>query len=109
MARPESRLIPNKDNVKIERAIPAKGSKISSDGFFKDGHSTITMPKDIDVDTPEGDAKAGKFVKEVQTAVTRGKKLKYDADQSSESNGIAHKTINKEYKEGWNRIFGQKT
>ena len=106
MATPESRLIPNKDNVKIERAIPAKGSTISSDGFHKKDHRNITMPKDIDVNTPEGDAKAGKFVKEVQSAITRSKKLEYDADQASKSNGIAHKTTNKEYKEGWNRIFG---
>jgi|TARA_R110000737_G_scaffold191274_1_gene212719 hypothetical protein len=103
--KPKSRLIPNKDNVKIERAIPAKGSKISSDGFFKDGHSTITMPKDIDVNTPEGDKKAGKFVNEIQTAVDRGKKFTYERDQALKTN-IANKGSSKMYKQGWDHIFG---
>ena len=82
--------------------------KISSDGFYKEGYSTITMPKDIDTNTPEGDRKAGKFVEEVRTAVRRGKKLEYDTKQASKSSGIAHKPHTQEYKDGWNRIFGKR-
>ena len=100
------------DGSTIERVDHAwqqkQGSKISSDGFYKEGYSTITMPKDIDTNTPEGDRKAGKFVEEVRTAVRRGKKLEYDTKQASKSTGIAHKPHNQEYKDGWNRIFGKR-
>ena len=101
-----------KDGSTIERVDHAwqqkQGSKISSDGFHKEGHSNITMPKDIDTNTPEGDRKAGKFVEEVRTAVRRGKKLEYDTKQASKSTGIAHKPHTQEYKDGWNRIFGKR-
>jgi hypothetical protein len=100
------------DGSTIERVDHAwqqkQGSKISSDGFHKEGHSNITMPKDIDTNTPEGDRKAGKFVEEVRTAVRRGKKLEYDTKQASKSTGIAHKPHTQEYKDGWNRIFGKR-
>jgi hypothetical protein len=101
-----------KDGSTIERVDHAwqqkQGSKVSSDGFYKEGNSTITMPKDIDTNTPEGDRKAGKFVEEVRTAVRRGKKLEYDTKQASKSTGIAHKPHTQEYKDGWNRIFGKR-
>ena len=93
MATPESRLIPNKDNVKIERAIPAKGSKISSDGFHKKDHSTFTMPKDIDINTSEGDRKAGKFVDELRAAKKRGDKLKADGEQQAWENRKVQVTV----------------
>ena len=100
------------DGSTIERVDHAwqqkQGSKISSDGFYKEGHSTITMPKDIDTNTPEGDRKAGKFVEEVRTAVRRGKKLEYDTKQASKRTGIAHKPNGQDYKDGWNRIFGKR-
>ena len=54
----------------------SKGSKISDDGFFKDGHDTVTLPKSIDTDTPEGDRAAGKIVDQLQAAKKRGDKMK---------------------------------
>jgi len=100
------------DGSTIERVDHAwqqkQGSKISSEGFHKDGYSTITMPKDIDTNTPEGNRKAGKFVEEVRTAVRRGKKLEYESKQASKRTGIAHKPNGKDYKDGWDRIFGKR-
>ena len=61
----------------------SKGSKISSDGFYKKDHATLTMPKDIDINTPEGDRKAGKFVDELKAAKKRGDKLKVDAENQA--------------------------
>ena len=61
----------------------SKGSKISSDGFHKKDHATFTMPKDIDINTPEGDRKAGKFVDELKAAKKRGDKLKVDAENQA--------------------------
>jgi len=110
MDEPKSRLISNKDNAKIERAIPAKGSKISSDGFFKKDSTNITMPKDIDPNTPDGNKKAGEFVKNVKTAIDRGKKMMYNSEQTTKANSTAKVGAgSKEYKEGWNYIFGPKT
>ena len=83
-------------------------SKISSEGVFEKGRTAIVMPKDIDVNTPEGNDKAGKYVKEVQSAVTRGKKQLYAQQQASKLSGVSHKPHSREYKEGWNDIFGKK-
>jgi len=71
----------------------SKGSKISSDGFYKKDHSTITMPKDIDINTPEGDRKAGKFVDELQAAKKRGDKLKANADKQAWENRKTQVTV----------------
>jgi len=98
------------DGSTIERVDHAwqqkKGSSISSDGFHKEGSDTITMPKDIDITTPEGDRRAGEFVKEVRTAVHRGKKIAYDTLQSQKTGSVASRPISPKYKEGWERIFG---
>ena len=83
-------------------------SKISSEGVFEKGRTAIVMPKDIDVNTPEGNDKAGKYVQEVQSAVTRGKKQLYAQQQASKLSGVSHKPHSREYKEGWNDIFGKK-
>jgi hypothetical protein len=71
-----------------------QGGRISDDGFMKNGASTIVMPKHIDINTP--------------AAVTRGKKMLYTQQQEAKGNGIAGKTISPQYKEGWDRIFGEK-
>jgi hypothetical protein len=85
-----------------------QGGKISDDGFMKKGASTIVMPKHIDINTPAGNAAAGQYVKDTQAAVTRGKKMLYTQQQEAKGNGIAGKTISPQYKEGWDRIFGEK-
>ena len=95
--------------VRVDNAWQqGKGSNISSDGFHKKDHGTITMPKDIDTNTPEGNRKAGKFVDEVRTALRRGKKLEYESNQASKRTGIAHKPNGKDYKDSWDRIFGKR-
>ena len=71
----------------------SKGSKISSDGFHKKDHSTFTLPKDIDINTPEGDRKAGKFVDELRAAKKRGDKLQADASQQSWENRKVQVTV----------------
>ena len=69
--------------VRVDNAWQqSKGSKISEDGFYKKDYSTITMPKDIDITTPEGDHKAGKFVEELRAAKKRGNKIKQAAEHS---------------------------
>ena len=73
--------------VRVDNAWQqSKGSKISSDGFHKKDHSTITMPKDIDITTPEGDKKAGKFVEELKAAKKRGQKLQAAAERDAWDN-----------------------
>tara|TARA_Y100000389_G_C17389630_1_gene479107 strand:+ start:42 stop:533 length:492 start_codon:yes stop_codon:yes gene_type:complete len=73
--------------VRVDNAWQqAKGSKISEDGFHKEGHTTITMPKDIDITTPEGDSKAGKFVEELRAAKKRGDKMKQAAEHQAWEN-----------------------
>jgi hypothetical protein len=71
----------------------SKGSKISSDGFHKKDHSTFTMPKDIDINTSEGDRKAGKFVDELRAAKKRGDKLQADASQQAWENRKVQVTV----------------
>ena len=71
----------------------SKGSKISSDGFHKKDHSTFTLPKDIDINTPEGDRKAGKFVDELRAAKKRGDKLKADGEQQAWENRKVQVTV----------------
>ncbi len=73
----------------------SKGSKISSEGFHKKDHSTITMPKDIDITTPEGDKKAGKFIEEVKAAKKRGAKLQAEADHDAWENRKVQVTVDK--------------
>ena len=100
------------DGSSVERVDNAwqqkQGSRISSDGFHKEGSDNITMPKDIDINTPEGDRKAGEFVNEVRTAVRRGKKIAYDTQQSERTGSLASRPISRTYKEGWKSIFGNK-
>ena len=48
-----------------------KGSNISNDGFFKEGFDTVTLPKSIDTDTPEGNKTAGKIVDQLKDAKKR--------------------------------------
>ena len=71
----------------------SKGSKISSDGFHKKDHSTFTLPKDIDINTSEGDRKAGKFVDELKAAKKRGDKLQADASQQAWENRQVQVTV----------------
>ena len=72
-----------------------KGSKISSDGFYKEGHATVTMPKEIDIHTPEGDRKAGKFVDELKAAKKREKKFQAAAEQQAWENRKVQVTVDK--------------
>ena len=44
------------------------------------------MPKDIDITTPEGDKRAGKFVEEIKAAKKRGQKLQADAERDAWDN-----------------------
>ena len=74
----------------------SKGSKVSTDGFYKKDHSTITMPKDINITTPEGDRKAGKFVDELKAAKKRGDKMQAAAAQQACENRKVQVTVNGE-------------
>ena len=73
----------------------SKGSKISEDGFFKKNHDTITMPKNIDVHTSEGNRKAGKFVEEIKIAKKRGDKMKKDTEHQAWENRKIQVTVDK--------------
>jgi len=82
--------------VRVDNAWQqSKGSKISEDGFHKKGHNTITMPKDIDITTPEGDHKAGKFVEELRAAKKRGDKMKKAAEHQAWENRKTQIVIDK--------------
>jgi len=82
--------------VRVDNAWQqSKGSKISEDGFHKKGHNTITMPKDIDITTPEGDSKAGKFVEELRAAKKRGDKMKKAAEHQAWENRKAQIVVDK--------------
>ena len=82
--------------VRVDNAWQqSKGSKISEEGFHKKDHATITMPKDIDITTPEGDSKAGKFVKELRAAKKRGDKMKKAAEHSAWENRKTQIVIDK--------------
>lgn len=82
--------------VRVDNAWQqGKGSNISSDGFHKKDHGTITMPKDIDITTPEGDHKAGKFVEELRAAKKRGNKIKQAAEHSAWENRKTQIVIDK--------------
>ena len=74
--------------------------KISSDGFHKKDHSTITMPKDIDITTPEGDKRAGKFVDELKAAKKRGDELKSKADHAEWENRKVQVVVDKDVSNG---------
>ena len=82
--------------VRVDHAWQqSKGSKISSDGFHKKDHSTITMPKDIDITTPEGDKRAGKFVEEIKAAKKRGQKLQAAAERDAWDNRKVQVVVDK--------------
>ena len=88
------------DDSKIVRVDHAwqqsKGSKISSDGFYKKGYGTITMPKEIDITTSEGDRRAGKFVEEVKAAKKREKKIKHEMEKQQWEDRTIQVTVDKE-------------
>jgi len=87
--------------VRVDNAWQqSKGSKISSDGFHKKDHSTITMPKDIDITTPEGDKRAGKFVDELKAAKKRGDELKSKADHAEWENRKVQVVVDKDVSNG---------
>ena len=82
--------------VRVDNAWQqSKGSNISEDGFHKEGHTTITMPKEIDITTPEGDSKAGKFVEELRAAKKRGDKMKQAAEHQAWENRKTQITVDK--------------
>ena len=82
--------------VRVDNAWQqCKGSKISEEGFHKKDHTTITMPKDIDITTPEGDSKAGKFVEELRAAKKRGDKMKQAAEHQAWENRKVQVTVDK--------------
>ena len=82
--------------VRVDNAWQqSKGSKISEDGFYKKDYSAITMPKDIEITTPEGDHKAGKFVEELRAAKKRGNKIKQAAEHSAWENRKTQIVIDK--------------
>jgi hypothetical protein len=88
------------DGVLIKRVSnqwrQKKGSKISDDGFFKEGYDTVTMPKEIDITTSEGDKKAGKFVKELKAAKKREDKMKHEMEKQQWEDRTIQVTVNKE-------------
>jgi len=87
--------------VRVDNAWQqSKGSKISSDGFHKKDHSTITMPKDIDITTPEGDKRAGKFVEELKAAKKRGQKLQAAAERDAWDNRKIQIIVDKDVSNG---------
>jgi|TARA_R110000787_G_scaffold216403_1_gene325512 hypothetical protein len=87
--------------VRVDNAWQqSKGSKISSDGFHKKDHSTITMPKDIDITTPEGDKRAGKFVEELKAAKKRGQKLQAAAERDAWDNRKVQIIVDKDVSNG---------
>ena len=82
--------------VRVDNAWQqSKGSKISEEGFHKKDHATITMPKDIDITTPEGDKKAGKFVEELKAAKKRGDKMKAAAEHQAWEDRTVQVTVDK--------------
>ena len=82
--------------VRVDHAWQqSKGSKVSEDGFYKKDHSTITMPKETDITTPEGDSKAGKFVKELKAAKKRGDKMKAAAEHQAWEDRTVQVTVDK--------------
>ena len=87
--------------VRVDNAWQqSKGSKISSDGFHKKDHSTITMPKDIDITTPEGDKRAGKFVEEIKAAKKRGQQLQAAAERDAWDNRKVQIIVDKDVPNG---------
>ena len=95
-----TRITTAEDDSKIVRVDHAwqqsKGSKISSDGFYKKGYATITMPKEIDITTSEGDRKAGKFVEELKDAKNREKKMKHEMEKQQWEDRTIQVTVDKE-------------
>ena len=95
-----TRITTAEDDSKIVRVDHAwqqsKGSKISSDGFYKKGYGTITMPKEIDITTSEGDRRAGKFVEEVKVAQKREKKIKHEMEKQQWEDRTIQVSVDKE-------------
>jgi len=82
--------------VRVDNAWQqGRGSNISEDGFHKKDHATITLPKDIDITTPEGDKKAGKFVEELKAAKKRGDKMKAAAEHQAWEDRTVQVTVDK--------------
>ena len=82
--------------VRVDNAWQqGRGSNISEDGFHKKDHATITLPKDIDITTPEGDKKAGKFVEELKAAKKRGDKMKAAAEHQAWEDRTVQITVDK--------------
>ena len=82
--------------VRVDNAWQqGRGSNISEDGFHKKDHATITMPKETDITTPEGDSKAGKFVKELKAAKKRGDKMKAAAEHQAWEDRTVQVTVDK--------------
>ena len=82
--------------VRVDNAWQqSRGSNISEDGFHKKDHATITLPKDIDITTPEGDKKAGKFVEELKAAKKRGDKMKAAAEHQAWEDRTVQVTVDK--------------
>ena len=73
-----------------------KGSNISNDGFFKEGFDTVTLPKSIDTDTPEGNKAAGKIVDQLKDAKKRGEKMKVEQQNSDWENRKPQIIVKKE-------------
>ena len=80
--------------------IPAVGfillNEKPNDGFFKKGFDTVTLPKSIDTDTPEGNKAAGKIVDQLKDAKKRGEKMKVDQQNSDWENRKPQITVKKE-------------
>ena len=82
--------------VRVDNAWQqSRGSNISEDGFHKKDHATITLPKDIDITTPEGDKKAGKFVEELKAAKKRENKMKAAAEHQAWEDRTVQVTVDK--------------
>ncbi len=82
--------------VRVDHAWQqSKGSKISSDGFYKKGWDTVTLPKSVDTDTPEGNKKAGEFVEHLRAAKRRGDKIRNAAAQQEWENRPIQVTVDK--------------
>ena len=53
------------------------------------------MPKDIDITTPEGDRRAGKFVDNLRAAKRRGEKMQQEAEKQAWENRKVQVTVEK--------------
>ena len=79
--------------IRTENPNMSENDIVQRAAFHKKDHSTFTMPKDIDINTSEGDRKAGKFVDELRAAKKRGDKLQADASQQAWENRKVQVTV----------------